>query len=147
MGQGGGARVFINRRTDYAVRIMLELARYGTRVPSRRLGELAEVSYPFARSIVTNLASTGLVDARRGPGGGVALSRPAREISLLQIVEAMEGPVALNVCISDPGYCDRAPGCPAHGVWADASAMLATYLSTQDLGSLVTRTAPGPKVR
>jgi Rrf2 family protein len=139
--------VFINRRTDYAVRIMLELARSGGRIPARRLGELTDVSYPFARSIVTDLASTGLVDARRGPGGGVTLSRSAGDISLLQIVEAMEGPVALNVCISDPGYCERAPGCPAHGVWADAGAMLATYLSMQDLDSLVARTAPGSKVR
>jgi Rrf2 family protein len=139
--------VFVNRRTDYAVRIMLELARSGGRVPSRRLGELAEVSYPFARSIVTDLASAGLVDARRGPGGGVSLSRSAGEISLLDIVEAMEGPVALNVCISDPGYCDRAPNCPAHGVWADASAMLSKKLSEQDLESLVLSCAPGPKVR
>jgi Rrf2 family protein len=139
--------VFINRRTDYAVRIMLELARSGGRVPSRRLGELAEVTYPFARSIVTDLASARLVDARRGPGGGVSLSRPAADISLLQIVEAMEGPVALNVCISDPGYCDRAPHCPAHGVWADASAVLAESLSGQDLESLVSSTATGPKAR
>jgi Rrf2 family protein len=139
--------MFIKRRTDYAVRIMLELVGSGGRVPSRRLGELAGVSYPFTRSIVTDLASTGLVDARRGPGGGVALSRPAREISLLQIVEAMEGPVALNVCISDPGFCDRAPECPAHGVWADASRMLATHLSIQDLDSLVSRTVPVSKVR
>ena len=139
--------MFINRRTDYAVRMMLELAGAGRRLPSRRLGELAEVSYPFARSIVTDLASAGLVDARRGPGGGVALSGPAREISLLQIVEAMEGPVALNVCINDPGYCDRSPECPAHGVWAEASTMLAQYLSTQDLETLAARTAPGSKVR
>jgi Rrf2 family protein len=145
--EGRCARVFITRRTDYAVRIMLEVARSGGRAPSRRLGELAEVSYPFARSIVTDLSGAGLVDAKRGPGGGVALSRPASEISLLQIVEAMEGPVVLNVCISDPGYCHRAPECPAHGVWAEASTMLATYMSKQDLESLVTCTAPGSKVR
>ncbi len=137
----------INRRTDYAVRIMLELARSGDRVSSKKLGTLAEVTYPFARSIVTDLASAGLVDARRGPGGGVALARPASDITLLDIVEAMEGHVALNVCVDDPAYCARSGACAAHGIWSEAGDMLAAYLGLQDLESLVNRPVPTTAVR
>ncbi len=137
----------ITRRTDYAVRMMLELARAGGRVSSKRLGGLADVTYPFARSIVTDLAAAGLVDARRGPGGGVALARPAGEITLLDIVEAMEGRVALNLCATDPGYCERSAECSAHDIWSEAGAVLSAYLALQDLESLANRPVLSTSVR
>ena len=129
----------ITRRTDYATRIMLELAQLppGERASARRLGGLAEVSYPFARSIITDLAAADLVDARRGTHGGVSLVRPASEISLLDIVIAMEGDICLNACVNEPGYCSRTGVCGAHGVWADASRQLADHLASRDLESLV----------
>ena len=137
----------ITRRTDYATRIMLELARLpeGERASARRLGTLADVSYPFARSIVTDLAAAGLVDARRGPSGGVSLARPASEITLYDVVVAIEGGVCLNVCVTEPGYCTRAGGCSAHSVWEQASAMLADYLASRDLESLVSESCPSDK--
>jgi Rrf2 family protein len=137
----------ITKRADYAVRIMMELAGADGRLPARDLGGLAEVSYPFARSIITDLATAGLVDARRGPGGGVALARPARAISLLDIVEAIEGPVCLNVCVEDGAYCSRSAGCRAHGVWAKAARQLSSYLASQDLESLACRPATPTPVR
>ena len=134
----------ITRRTDYATRIMLELARLpeGDRVSARTLGDLADVTYPFARSIVTELAAAGLLDARRGPSGGVRLARPASQITLLDVVVAIEGGVRLNACVTEPGYCTRAGGCSAHAVWAQASSMLADYLASRDLESLVEETCP-----
>ena len=134
----------ITRRTDYATRIMLELARLpgGQRASARTLGDLAEVGYPFARSIVTELASSGLVDARRGPSGGVMLARPASQISLYDVVVAIEGGVCLNACVTQPGYCTREEGCNAHDVWAQASSLLADYLASRDLESLVSESCP-----
>jgi Rrf2 family protein len=128
--------VHMTRRTDYAVRIMIELASAGGRTPARELGVLADVTYPFARSIITDLATAGLVDARRGPGGGVALDRPAREISLLEIIDAIEGRICLNACVRDDAYCTRIADCRAHAVWADATRNLNAYLASQDLQSL-----------
>ena len=129
----------ITRRTDYATRIMLQLAALpeGQRLSARELGELADVTYPFARTIITELASAGLVDARRGPRGGVALARPASEITIYDIVSVMEGGVCLNVCVTEPGYCTHAAGCSAHEVWASAGALLSDYLASRDLESLV----------
>jgi Rrf2 family protein len=118
---------------------MLELARLPEeeRVSARTLGDLADVSYPFARSIVTDLATAGLVDARRGPNGGVRLARSAADISVYDIVVAIEGGVCLNLCVTEPGYCTREHGCSAHGVWSEASSLLADYLASRDLASLV----------
>ena len=139
----------ITRRTDYATRIMLELARLpeGERVSARTLGDLAEVSYPFARSIVTELAAAGLVDARRGPAGGVRLARRARDISVYDIVIAIEGGVCLNVCVTEPGYCNRESGCEAHGLWNEASSLLADYLASRDLESLLSESCHSEAAR
>ena len=137
----------ITKRADYAVRIMMELAGAGGRLPAKDLGNLADVSYPFARSIITDLAAAGLVDARRGPGGGVATARPAATISLLDVVEAIEGPVCLNVCAEDGAYCSRLAGCRAHSVWVNAARQLSSYLASQDLESLACRPAATTPVR
>ena len=134
----------ITRRTDYATRIMLALAHLpeGERASAKTLGGLAEVSYPFARSIVTDLAAAGLIDARRGPGGGVRLSRPAREISVYDVVVAIEGGVVLNRCVLEPGYCTRASGCEAHPMWDEANRLLVDYLASRDLESLLSESCP-----
>jgi Rrf2 family protein len=139
--------VEITRRTDYATRILLELARppEGQRLSARALGSLADVPYPFARSIVTELAAAGLVEARRGPHGGVALARPAAEITLYDVVVATEGGVCLNPCVSDPAGCRRSAQCGAHDVWARAGALLSAFLASKDLATLAHDKVPTVK--
>ncbi|HVL78819.1 MAG TPA: SUF system Fe-S cluster assembly regulator [Sphingomicrobium sp.] len=95
---------------DYAVVIMTAAAR---REPDVRLSasELAEetgVPLPTTQKLMGRLAAAGLLDSARGAGGGFALARPGSEISLAEIVEAVEGPIAMTVCSGSEGASDCA---------------------------------------
>ena len=85
---------------DYAVVLMTAAARRGeaTRLSSAELAQETGVPLPTAQKLMGNLASAGLLTSVRGAGGGFALSRPVSEISLADIVEAVEGPIALTMC-------------------------------------------------
>jgi Rrf2 family protein len=84
------------------------------------------------------LSLSGLVNTQRGAGGGVSLARPAAEISLLEVVEAIDGPVRLNRCAFEPGACPRDSFCPVHGIWAKAQAELTGLLSNTTFDELAT---------
>ena len=129
----------VTRRTDYAVRILVELARSGGGGPIsvRRLAEDECVPYSFARSIQRDLVSGGLVETRPGVGGGLALARPAADITVLQILEAVQGPLSCSVCTSDPDWCGRRSHCDLHRLWEGADALLRDYLGSKTLAGLV----------
>jgi Rrf2 family protein len=130
--------VGVSRRTDYAIRILLELARSdGAPVSVRALAESQDVPYAFARGIQRELVSARLVESRRGAQGGILLARPAEQISLLDVVEAMQGPPSCSVCTSDPGWCKRIGGCSVHGIWSEADKMVSEYLGTKSLAGLI----------
>jgi Rrf2 family protein len=133
----------ITRRTDYAIRILLALAGRpdGEPLSSRELGKLQDVPHAFARSIVTELVGAGFVTSRRGAGGGVALARPAAQITLLEVIRALEGGLSLNLCTHDDDYCRRAASCAMHEVWLEAEAVLSRHLSQQDFAALAARGA------
>ncbi|MEE8574195.1 MAG: Rrf2 family transcriptional regulator, partial [Thermodesulfobacteriota bacterium] len=76
------------------------------------------------------LGKKGFVRSYRGPDGGFALAKPAGEISVLDAIEAMEGPVFLNECLIHVGFCDRDQTCPIHDVWVGAQKTLKDFLSS-----------------
>lgn len=128
----------ITRRTDYAIRMLLEVARTGgAPVSVRDLAETQGVPYAFARSIQRELLAAGLVTALRGVAGGIVLARPANEITLLDVVEAMQGGVSCSVCTRDPDWCDRLGGCGIHKVWRGADELVRRYLEERDLAGLI----------
>jgi len=85
---------------DYAVVLMTAAARYpaGARLSATELSEDTGVPLPTAQKLMGQLAASGLLTSMRGAAGGFALARPAGEISLADIVEAVEGPIALTMC-------------------------------------------------
>lgn len=106
-----------NATTDYAFRVALHLACNEGRVVSRReISECNNVTTMFLQKIMAALMEGGLVTSYRGASGGFTLSRPAAEITLLDVLEAMEGKVVLNRCLADHGACSRqaAPLCAVH---------------------------------
>jgi Rrf2 family protein len=130
--------VEVSRRSDYAIRMLLELARSdGAPISVRSLAESQDVPYAFARSIQRELVSAGLVESCRGAHGGIVLARPAEMISLLQVVEAMQGAPSCSVCTSDPDWCRRMRGCSVHGVWSEADRMVSEYLGSKSLAGLI----------
>ena len=122
----------IARHTDYAARIILHLAclEGGARVPIAEIAARRLLPGAFVRRVVVRLASAGLLRTVRGAGGGVQLARPAAEISLLDLVRAMEGGVALNRCVAAPQACPLASTCPVQRAWTGATRHLEDYLDT-----------------
>jgi Rrf2 family protein len=130
--------VEVSRRTDYAIRILLELARSdGAPVSVRSLAETQGVPYAFARGIQRELVAAELVESRQGAHGGIFLARPAESVTLLDVVRAMQGPPSCSVCTSDPGWCARVGGCSVHGVWSEADRMVSEYLGSKSLAGLI----------
>ena len=129
----------VTRRTDYAMRILLELAKDedGAPISVRALADDQEVPYAFARSIQRDLVAASLVAAHRGAAGGLTLARPASQITVLEVLEAMQGPVSCSLCTSDPDWCGRSTSCRLHRVWEEADGLLRNYLGGKTLAGLV----------
>jgi Rrf2 family protein len=130
----------INWRTDYGIRLAYELARHdeGTRATVRQLSEAAEVPYDYARTIVRDLVVGGVLNSRRGVGGGVQFARPIAEVTLLDIFLALDEPVTLALCTQGATMCTRSEDCPMHNVfWLELDRMVSNYLKGVDLSRVV----------
>lgn len=129
----------ISRRTDYAIRIMIAIAAepYGTYIPAGRIGEEMLIPRPFLVKVVGDLKRSGLVTTAAGRGGGLSLARPANTVTLRHVVEAVEGPIVLNICLLRSGECPRDQTCPVHSVWANIQEVLYRELDAVNLAVLV----------
>jgi Rrf2 family protein len=119
----------ISRKIDYGLRAMIFLASIpdGAVVPFREIGRRMSVPEDFLAKILKLLVDRGLVRSTRGPHGGYALARPASEISFLDVIESVEGPIALNVCLDESG-CLREASCTMASVWREGQEkMLEVY--------------------
>jgi Rrf2 family protein len=81
------------------------------------------------------------VTSHRGNTGGFELSRSRRGASVLEVVEAIEGPIRLNLCLTSGHACDRQSWCPAHVVWAEAQKAMADVLQKASIGDLAQQAA------
>lgn len=134
----------ITRASDYAVRVMIHLAGLppASRVRQSELSRATEVSGHFLSKVLQQLVRSRLIQSQRGSGGGFALAVPAARVSLLDVVEAIEGPVRLNQCIEEGPSCERKSWCPAHQVWANAQAAVVSALSAASMASLAAKAKP-----
>ena len=132
---------FISRGAEYAIRAMLDVAatEKGEVARTRQVAEHQGIPKVFLPKIVQRLVQAGLLRAHRGPAGGIALSRPPGEINMRQIIEAMDGPIALNTCLLLPGECPRESICPIHEIWVKTQDDLLIGLESITLSKLVTR--------
>ncbi len=137
----------ISRRTDYGVRVIIDLATIpqNGRTSTQEIADRQRIPGPFLAKIISQLSLSGLVATYRGSGGGVSLARPASEITLLHVIEALDGPIRLNRCTIEPGACPRDGRCPVHHVWAKAQSDLTTLLSGTTFDRLADADWPAPK--
>jgi Rrf2 family protein len=133
----------LTRAADYAVRVMIRLAGLppGTRASRADLAEEAECPEQFLSKVLQSLTHAGLVVSHRGNTGGFELSPGNRNASVLQVVEAVEGPVRLNLCLTSPHACERQTWCPTHAVWAEAQAAMAGVLQKATISALAEEAA------
>lgn len=136
----------INQKTDYAARLLLYLAMQppGATITAREAAQARLIPYSLARRLFSRLASAGFLKAHRGKSGGFSLARPSAEITLLEVVEAIEGPIALNRCTVEPQECPLVSQCPVHEEWVRAQAALRDYLSQVNFQQLAERALRTP---
>ena len=116
----------ITRQADYAVRAVLYLAKIGPemRAATSQIAQEQQIPPSFLAKIVSQLSVAGLLQTSRGARGGVSLARVPEQISLLEVVEAIDGPILLNECVAGNGSCTFGDDCPMQSIWCDAQSEL-----------------------
>jgi Rrf2 family transcriptional regulator, cysteine metabolism repressor len=129
-------------KSRYAVRALTELARRQAADVARpiRLADIAEIGdmpLQFLEQVFAALRRVGIVHSRRGAAGGYTLARPAAEISVLDVVTALDGPLSPVDCTQ--GLCDRVDVCGASTVWVEAEQALVRVLAGTSIADLLAR--------
>ena len=108
----------ISKTAQYALRTMSLLAAHEDRLTVRELAQSVGAPQPYLARIVMSLVNLGLVDARRGPGGGLKLGREAKRIRLMEIISCFDGDALFeDCCLGLPGCGERHAKCPLHDDW------------------------------
>ena len=128
----------LTRAGEYAVKSLLYLAAQeaDARVMASEVANAEQIPVNFVRKILESLAKTGLVKSFRGAGGGFTLGRSAEHISIRHVIEAVEGPLALNQCLQ-PNPCENLPSCPMSQIWMEAQHAVETVLDRYTLADVV----------
>jgi Rrf2 family protein len=112
-----------------------------TRASRADLAVAAECPEQFLSKVLQSLTRAGLVLSHRGNTGGFELPNLHRAATLLEVVEAIEGPMRLNVCLNSDRSCARQEWCPAHDVWVSAQAAVAQVLRESNIRELASQAA------
>ncbi len=112
----------LTRAADYGVRVMIHLAAAvpGSRHSLPELARATETPESFLSKVLQALAHAGLIASRRGHAGGFVLTPLGHAATMREVIEAVEGPIRLNICLNPGRACHRKSWCPAHPVWARA---------------------------
>ena len=132
----------ITRQADYAVRAILHLAQIknGDRAATSIVAKEQHIPPSFLAKIISQLSIAGLLHTSRGARGGVTLARDPKDITLLEVIEAIDGPIQLNECVGDEGVCTFDSNCPIKSVWCDAQDELVARLKRTDFAQLLANT-------
>ena len=120
----------ITRQADYALRAMLYLAQLepNQRAATSQIAEEKRIPPSFLAKIISQLSIAGLIHTSRGARGGVSLARKPDEISILEVVEAIDGPITINECTCSPASCPFSEECPIRDLWIETQEYLTEHL-------------------
>jgi FeS assembly SUF system regulator len=109
----------LSKLADYGIVIMTGLARRpGQQFSAGEIATESLIPQPMASKILKGLTRAGLLVSHRGAKGGYGLARPGENITVAEVITALEGPIAITECIDvGPGDCNHVPGCPMRGNW------------------------------
>jgi Rrf2 family protein len=139
----------LTRAGEYAIRCVLFMAMNRERsiIGRKEIAEAMDIPAQFLGKVAQNLARAGIIAIRQGAHGGYELVVPPEELSLLRVVEAIDGEIFLNDCLHRPDTCDRSPLCSVHRVWETARNQLRATLDGISLAGLVERETHAPGKR
>lgn len=128
----------VTKLTDYATVVLTTLAAAPGRVHSAsELAEIARLELPTVSKVLKPLAQAGLVESFRGANGGYRLARAAQQISLIEVVEAIEGPVGMTECSGEHSSCELESHCGVRGNWRHINDVVADALRGVSLAQML----------
>ncbi len=131
----------ITRQADYAIRAVRYLAKLGPnqRAATSTVAQEMKIPPSFLAKIISQLSIAGLLHTSRGARGGVTLAHEPGEISMLDVVEAIDGPILLNECVGDPANCEFSDDCLVHPIWVEVQESLVKRLRETRFDQLATK--------
>jgi Rrf2 family protein len=138
----------LTRAADYAVRVMVYLAVQpaDARTLLPALADATDAPESFLSKVLQALTRAGFISSRRGQAGGFAILPRGRDTSMLDVIEAIDGPICLNVCLMAERSCTRKAWCPAHPVWAQAQEAMLKVLGGARIAEMAAQKAGGPHI-
>lgn len=134
----------IPRKIEYALRAMIYLADRPAGVArGTEIARHEQIPKYYLEKVIRDLMRRGLVQARRGPGGGYQLARSAAQITFRDIIEAVEGPITLNICTDGSSSCALQPTCRMYRVWEKGQRVLLEVFSDTSLSEVASSKVPG----
>jgi len=134
----------IRRNTDYGLRALLVLAQRDGPASVAHLAQQTAVPAHFLHKVMRALAGAGVVSAQRGPGGGYSLALPPEQVSVAQVMQAVQGPLVMNRCLLGPDRCPQAGSCRLTATWQAVQEQVVRFLETLTLARLLAARHPGP---
>lgn len=137
----------LGSKGDYSVRAVLDLAHsYGvSRRKAREISDKMDLPQKYLPQVLGDLIRAGLVESVAGPDGGYSLARRPEEISLLEVVEAAEGPIRNTKCLMRGGPCHWEEACSLHAAWAEAQDKMVVQLAKTSFALLARHDAAQEK--
>lgn len=128
----------VTREGDYGIRSVLYLARQSNKKVSfvNEISEEYKIPRSFLAKILQKLVRAKIVRSYRGVKGGFSLAKPARDITVLSVLEAIEGAMAVNICIADKKKCTFSKHCPTHSLWAAVQSKITDTLKKANFEDL-----------
>jgi Rrf2 family protein len=117
----------------------LALCETGEPVPLKDISERQQIPLQYLEHLITPLITAGIIRSVRGAKGGILLARPAEEINLNEVIQALEGPIAPTECVDNPGICERSAYCVTRDVWDEMKKAMEGVLEGTTLRDLVER--------
>ena len=135
----------ISTKGRYGLRMLMDMAAHQASGPVtlHEVSERQGISAKYLWQIVNQLKTAGFVRGVRGPKGGYVLVREPEAITLLDLVQALEGPIALVECVAEESACSRAQGCVAQSVWSEVKRATCEALKSITLAEVLRRQAGG----
>ena len=133
----------MSKLTDYGTMVLAQLATTrGALASATQVSHATHIAAPTVSKLLKSLAKAGLVVSERGPTGGYALAREAAQITAAEIIDALEGPVAITACSSTDGRCDLERFCRVGHAWQHINRNIRASLSRITLADLQAGTIP-----
>lgn len=137
----GEIKMKLSTKGRYGVRLMLELAlHYGEGpIPLKEIAERQDISEKYLGHLIPSLKASNLINSTQGAYGGYSLAKPPQDITLDEVIGALEGNIVLVECVNKSDFCDKTDTCVTREIWKEMTEKMMECLKDTDLQELVNR--------